>query len=68
MINVTLKGDACRQACELRERCLIREALGWESCSLSLRAVRDHKTKDPEGKVTLAWGCSAGDGGACKML
>lgn len=36
MINVTLKREACRQACELCERCLIKEALGWGSCSLSL--------------------------------
>lgn len=36
MINVTLQREACRQALELRERCLIREALGWGSCSLSL--------------------------------
>lgn len=36
MINVTSKREACRQACELCERCLIREALGWGSCSLSL--------------------------------
>lgn len=64
MINVTLQREACRQACELCECCLIREALEWGSYSLSLHAVRVEEMEDPEGEVTPAWGCSAGEGEA----
>lgn len=66
MINVTLKREACRQACELCECCLIRETLGWWSCSLSLHDDRDNQTKDPEGEVTLAWSCCAEERGVEK--
>lgn len=64
MINATLRREARRQACELREHCLIREALGWGSCSLSLHAVREDETKDPEGEVTLAGGLLSWGGGS----
>ncbi|KAK4826015.1 hypothetical protein QYF61_003788, partial [Mycteria americana] len=34
----------------------------------SSTGCREDETKDPEGEVTLAWGCSAGEGGPRKML
>lgn len=59
--------------CHIKERslqagALMRGALGWGPISLSLHAVREDETKDPEGEVTLALGCAAGEQGARGML